>query len=137
MTTALYASLLATLFVALSYNVIRNRQTQKIALGDGGKEVMRKAMRAHGNFSEYTPFFLILLGLVEYQGLPAWAVHSLGLLFLAGRLSHAYGVAFREKLEDDRLENIVFRVRGMILTFTAILLCAGIALTQYCVALLG
>ena len=137
MTTAFYAALLAILFVALSIYVIRSRRRLKVALGDGNKDGMRQATRAHGNFAEYAPLFLILLGLAEHQGLPWWAVHLLGALFLLGRLLHAYGVAFKERYKQDRVENLSFRVRGMVLTFTTILACAGILLAQYAITLLG
>ncbi len=137
MTVALYASLLAFLFIALSFNVIRNRLKMKVALGDGGKDAMQQAVRAHGNLAEYAPIFLLLLGLAEYQGLPTWAVHVLGTVFLLGRLSHAYGVAFRERYTLTSVENLAFRSRGMILTFTCIFSCAVIILVQYILATLG
>ena len=137
MTTALYAALLALLFCALSINVIRSRRTQRVALGDGNNATLRQAMRAHGNCAEYAPIFLILLGLVEYHGLPFWGVHALGLIFLAGRLFHAYGVGFKERYGEGSVENVKYRVRGMGLTFTAIVSAASILLAQYVMSLVS
>lgn len=137
MIVALYASLLAILFVGLSINVIRNRLKLKVALGDGGKERMNQAMRAHGNLAEYAPIFLILLGLAEYQGLPDWAVHLLGAVFLVGRLSHGYGVAFKERYTLTSVENLAFRSNGMVLTFACIVSAAVIVLVQYLLTIVG
>ncbi|TLP44896.1 glutathione metabolism protein [Cohaesibacter sp. CAU 1516] len=137
MTVALYASLIAFLFLALSVNVVRNRLKLRVALGDGGKEAMRQAVRAHGNLAEYAPIFLLLLGLAEYQGLPAWGVHLLGATFLLGRLSHAYGVAFRERYSLTGVENLAYRTRGMIVTFVCTVSAAIFVLVQYILTMLS
>lgn len=137
MTTALYAALLGLVLIALSYNVIKARQKYRVALGDKDEPVLRRYMRSQANFVEYTPIFLILLGLVEYQGLPAFGVHILGLMFLGGRISHAYGVGFKEEIKGRALENSHFRSRGMILTFVCIASCAAIALIQYAIYLVS
>ncbi|WP_274620662.1 MAPEG family protein [Colwellia maritima] len=59
--TAFYASLLTLLYIGLSFNVIRLRFKLKVGVGDGGQEQLTKAIRIHGNFSEYMPLALILL----------------------------------------------------------------------------
>lgn len=61
MITALYASLLGILFVVLSANIVRKRQRFKVALGGGRQPSLARAIRAHGNFSEYVPFCLLLI----------------------------------------------------------------------------
>lgn len=117
--TALYASLLACLFVALSARVIFVRRGARIALGDGGDSDLQRRMRVQGNFAEYAPFALLLLALAESLETPLWALHPIGLSLLAGRCAHAYGMS--QPNEDFR-----FRVAGMMLTFAAIL-CAAAA----------
>jgi uncharacterized membrane protein YecN with MAPEG domain len=112
--TALYASLLACLFVALSVRVIFMRGRARVPLGDGGDAELRRRMRVHANFAEYAPFALLLLALAESLQAPAWALHLIGLSLFAGRCAHAYGVS-RAK------ENFRFRTAGMGLTFAAIL----------------
>jgi uncharacterized membrane protein YecN with MAPEG domain len=119
--TGLYAAPLALLFIALSIRVIGARRRHRIGLGTGHPAVERAA-RAQANCAEYAPFGVILLGLLEGLGLPAVALHGLGLALLAGRAAHGFGIS--RAPEDFR-----FRVTGMALTFTMLGLAA--------VALLG
>lgn len=111
---ALYASLLAILFVFLSIRIIGLRRKLQIGLGDHSNHEMLRAIRVHSNFSEYVPLALILIYLVEAQAAAAWFVHILGISLLIGRLLHAYGVSKAK-------ENFRFRVSGMAMTFTPIL----------------
>ncbi len=110
--TALYAGLLGLFAVWLATRVIRARHAYRLALGTQHRMVERAA-RAHGNFSEYAPLGLVLLGLCEINGLPGWAVHALGTTLVAGRVVHAIGIA-REP------ENLRWRTIGMSLTFAMI-----------------
>lgn len=111
--TALYASLLALVFIVLSVRVIGTRRGAKVRLGDGGNEALLRRMRVHANFAEYTPLCLILLGLAESLAAPGWLLHAAGAAFLAGRLAHAYGVS-------QVREPFAFRVGGMMATFSVI-----------------
>ena len=115
--TPIYAALAAFLFVLLSVRVIRARRTHKISIGDANNLVMRRAMRVQANFAEYTPFALILMAFAELQGAPAWAIHSLGVALLAGRMIHASGLG-REP-EPANLRTI-----GMAFTLTVIIVAA-------------
>ena len=72
MVTALYAGLIALLYLFLSYNVVLARRSQRVSVGDGGDKLVRKRMRTHANCAEYAPIGLILLMLVEMQGMPLW-----------------------------------------------------------------
>lgn len=122
--TALYAGLLGLYAIWLAMQVIRARHTYRVALGTPHRMVERAA-RAHGNFSEYAPLGLVLIGLCEINGLPAWAVHALGTALVAGRVVHGIGIA-REP------ENMRWRTVGMSLTFAvlgvAAAACLGLAL---------
>jgi uncharacterized membrane protein YecN with MAPEG domain len=123
--TALYAGLLAFGFVFLATRVIKARRLHRVALGSGQNRLMERAIRAHGNFAETVPLALLLLGLCEANGLPGWALHALGVLLLAGRALHAYGIA-------QEPEVFRWRVLGMSLTFTmtvaAAAACLGLAM---------
>ena len=110
----IYASLLAIIFVALSVRTLRLRRSLKIAIGDAGDNRMLRAMRVHSNFAEYVPFALFLIYLVETDGATPILIHALGLCLLIGRLSHAIGVS-----RDN--EQFQYRVAGMALTFTVLL----------------
>ena len=115
--TALYAALLAPIYIALAMRVIAVRRSAKVALGDGENPVLTRRIRVHGNFTENVPFALILLGLSEGLGAAAWLVHAIGLVLLLARLSHAWGVS-------QPREVFAFRIAGMIGTFTAIIAAA-------------
>jgi uncharacterized protein len=111
--TALFAGLLALLFIWLSIRVIGARRSAKIAIGDGGDKALSRRARVHANFAEYAPMGLLLMGIAENGGIPRVAIWLTGILLLLGRLIHAYGVS-QEK------ETFAYRVTGMALTFTAI-----------------
>ncbi|MBY0611788.1 MAG: MAPEG family protein [Beijerinckiaceae bacterium] len=116
--TSFYASLLALLFVVLSVGVIRVRRGSNTSLGDGGDATLLRAMRVQGNFAEYVPLGLLMLGLAESLHTNPFVLHALGLMLLCGRLSHAYGVSRAN-------ETFVFRVTGMGLTLT-MLICTSL-----------
>jgi uncharacterized protein len=110
--TSLYAALLTALFILLSLQVIKARRTHRVALG-APHRLVERAVRAHGNCAEYVPLGLILLGLLEGMGLPAWGIHALGSAFLAGRALHAYGIS-------QEPEVFRYRTAGMGLTFAVL-----------------
>lgn len=114
LTTSLYAAALTLLYVALSIRTLSLRRRFRAAIGPGDDPVLERAIRAHGNFSEYVPISLILMLLVNIELNSDALIHGLGLTLITGRLLHAYGVS--QVSEDYR-----FRVAGMALTFTVML----------------
>lgn len=131
MATSLYAALLGLMLIGLSLHVIRGRRTLGVGLGDADDLPMRRRIRAQANLAEYAPLFLLQLGFAEHNGLPVWAVHAFGLVFLAGRAMHAYSLLKAERYERQRLAaNPAWRVRGMACTFTCMGLLAFILLAQ-------
>ena len=114
MITAAYASLLTLLYVYLSIQIISIRRGKKISIGSGSDKQLERAMRVHANFSEYMPLSLLLILMLEIQSVNNLVIIFLGLLLLAGRCIHAYGVSQQE--EDFRL-----RVYGMTLTFMTLI----------------
>jgi len=91
--TGLYASLLGLLFIGLAFNIIRLRLQFKVGIGDGGNEALEKAIRVHGNFAEYIPMALLMLGIYEINGAgPLW-LHTLGAVLFLGRVLHAIGLS--------------------------------------------
>ena len=119
--TSLSAAILVGLFIFLSAQVIVFRRTNRVSMGDQGDPRLLSLMRAHGNFAEYTPFALLLLGLAEVQSAPFLALAGLGLILVLGRILHA--IAF----VSNRM-NMRFRVLGMLLTFLALILGAALNL---------
>ena len=112
MHTSIYAGFSGLLLVWLAIQTIKARRANKVRLGDGGIFVLQSAMRAHGNFAEYMPITIIMLFLLEFNGVPAWVIHVIGATFLVGRWLHAQGL-----LKD----NLRMRVRGMGVTFTILI----------------
>lgn len=122
MITALYASILALFYVLLSALVIKGRYKANVTLGFGTSRMLEQRIRAHGNFSEYTPIALILMILFELQGHNLWLLHAFGILFFIGRLLHLYGIVYSEKYDGEKLlTSFRFRRDGMVCTFLTII----------------
>ncbi len=111
--TAFYASLLAALYLVLSARVIGWRRIQRVELGDGGNAQLLRRMRVHANFAEYVPFTLLLMALAENMAPPRPLLHLVGIILVAGRLIHAYGLSQTPHV-------VRYRVSGMVLTLTAL-----------------
>ncbi|MEM7507177.1 MAG: MAPEG family protein [Pseudomonadota bacterium] len=125
--TALYAGPLALLILYLAFSVVGMRRKGKVILGDGGNKLLECRIRGHANACETIPIALILLGLSEGMGAPAWVLHILGLMLLIGRVMH--GIHFQQIRGG-----ITLRFYGMILTILAIAL---MAISVFTHALLG
>ena len=91
--TSLYAGLLGLLLLALSLWVIGFRWARKVGIGHDGSREMQRAIRVHGNFTEYVPLAVILMALNELGGESPLLIHTMGGLLLIGRLLHALGLA--------------------------------------------
>lgn len=114
MITAIYAALLALMYVGLAFYVVRQRFKLRVGLGDGGQPELIKAIRIHGNFAEYVPFLLVLMLLLESQQAAGWQLHLIGGLTLGGRLLHLVGLL-------SSAGTSVPRFFGMIATFVALI----------------
>ena len=79
MITLLYAGLLTLMGLYLAYRTATKRGSTNILIGQGEDLEMLKTIRVHGNFTEYTPFFLILLGALEFsEQVPMLVLYILG-----------------------------------------------------------
>lgn len=112
--TAFYGGLLAILFFYLSALVIKGRKDKKIGIGDGGDKHFQQLIRAHGNFSEYTPICLILLFVAEVNGSDVSLLHAAGIALLSGRFFHAFGLRRHAGVSWQRFF-------GMCATFSALI----------------
>ena len=115
--TLVTACTAALILIWLSVRVIRSRISGDVLIGDGGSEDLVFAIRSQGNFTEYAPLFLIVLGLVEGFGGNKTALMAVAGLFLVARVLHVLGMG--------REANLTFRQLGMVGTFLSI---AGISL---------
>jgi uncharacterized protein len=90
--TALYAGLLGLVSMGVSFPAGSLRGKLGVVVGDGGNKDLLLAMRRHANFVEYVPLALILIALLELNGVAARTIHVLGAVLLIARLAHAYGI---------------------------------------------
>jgi uncharacterized membrane protein YecN with MAPEG domain len=76
----------------LGIRVGQVRTSEKVSVGDGGNEKVIRRMRAQANFTEYTPFVLILIALIEVAtGTSTWLWAAMAVYMLA-RIAHAFGM---------------------------------------------
>ena len=118
--TLTIAGAAAILHVWLSSRVVRARRPLKLSVGDGGNDSVLRRMRAHANFAENAPIFLILLALLELGGGYAWALWGAGIAFILARIAHAFGM--------DRASLGRWRMVGMIVNTVVMLALAGYAI---------
>ena len=126
MITALYASLLTILLFILSIRVIGLRGNPAfafIAQGKGDDELLQRAVRAHGNFTEYVPTMLILLYFLESSEVAGAKLHALAGAFFLGRVMHGICMGFMRS-------NMPLRVGGTALTLLPLAAAAVALLMQ-------
>lgn len=90
--TSIYAALLALMGIFLTYRVILMRGKTGISILDGGSKPLALRIRQFGNFIEIVPLVLILMLLVEIQGVSSYWVHAMGTLILLSRICHPIGL---------------------------------------------
>ena len=116
---ALYVGLNLLLTFLLALNVVRHRFK-----GDSADQVMlEKAVRAHGNNTEYVPIILIGLGVMAMTGASAQTISILGGTLFVARIFHAYGI------QQAKVPNI-FGMVGNIATWLVMLCVATTLLMQ-------
>lgn len=124
--TLLYTSLLTILaiFLALRNGVIRGKT--KTMLGEGDSPELLQSIRAHGNLMEHAPIALILLLLLEMQGVADWKLHLIGSSFFLCRILHAYGITISR-------ESTPYRVVGALGSWVLMLGMSGYGIYAYLV----
>lgn len=122
MITGLYAGILGLVFVILSARVILCRVKNRVSLGDGGNADLACRIRIQGNFAEYVPIALILIGILDAGHSAPWILHALGMLLIIGRLIHAYALT---------ANSFTLRKIGMIITFSVIVIASVLALAAF------
>lgn len=119
----IYASILAFIYTYLTWCVIKQRRKARVAIGDGGKPALTRAIAVHNNFAQYVPYALLLIAFTELNHAPNYLVQGLCVTLLVSRSLHAYGVS-QEK------ENLKFRKISIIMTFSVIACASLFLLTQ-------
>jgi len=107
MITLLYGSILGVLLLVLSGRVIYLRRTHLVGIGAGEHRDLEKAIRAHANLIEYAPLALVLMALLEGNGVPGWQLHVLGASLVVSRHLHAWGLSRHSGSSIGRLVGIL------------------------------
>lgn len=88
-----YVAVMTLFYLFLNYRVISMRRKFKVGLGSAGNEDLQRAIRVQGNFAEHVPLILLLMVLMEYQGLTFPFMHGLGVLLIVSRSLHMIGLS--------------------------------------------
>ena len=94
--TLLYGGLLGVLMALLSIRVPIRRATIDAPWGDGGDIQLSTQIRVFGNFIEYVPAILLLMALLEFQGVNTGYLHLAGIALLLSRIVHAISLTADE-----------------------------------------
>jgi len=103
----LFTIIFIIFYLVLTIITIKARRSARVEYGDGFNKQLTKAIRAHGNFFEFTVFFIISSFLLEILDANQIYVLIINILFLIGRISHAHSMLN---------EKISFRMVGMMIT---------------------
>eukprot|EP00762_Andalucia_godoyi_P000938 ANDGO_03756.mRNA.1 hypothetical protein SAMD00019534_044690 len=143
--TCVTSGVLGVLFLYLSLAVVRQRRLLGITLGDGMFQALKYggiekldegmkryrplvgAIRGHGNFSEWVPLSLILLGLGEAsQAFSSASLSVLAMALIASRMLHSvFGLLV--KMQSMQ------RTLGVVLNF-AVIAVLSVALVYHSLA---
>lgn len=111
--TLTMAAACALINLWLAARCTRLRMATKTLHGDGGHSRLAQRMRAHANFTEYTPMILILFALVELARGASIGLWAAAVVYVAARLAHGAGM--------DRDEPNILRATGVTLTWLILL----------------
>ena len=90
--TLTIAGAAAVVNIWLAVRIVMVRIKAKVLIGDGSNPLLVARMRAQLNYVEYTPFVLILMGLIELaRGTSTW-LWAAGIIYILGRIVHPFGL---------------------------------------------
>ncbi len=117
--TSGFSGFFALFYLFLSFRIgyLRGSPVMKLIFAmkeEIPEKKLNRNIRAHGNFSEYVPIFLILLLCLEYENTLSFNyLLVISLIFSYGRLAHAICFAFFDS-------NPFLRISGMLCTYFSI-----------------
>ena len=111
-----FASIFTLFYLLLSVRIgyLRGSPVMKLFFemdGQVSELKLQRTVRAHGNFSEYVPLFLVLSVIIEISGTLSFiSLLVINLIFCYGRFSHATCFTFYDY-------NPFLRISGMLFTY--------------------
>jgi uncharacterized membrane protein YecN with MAPEG domain len=87
-----YVFLNALMLTLLALNISRLRITEKVANGDGGKLVLKQAIRTHMNGIEHVLMYGLVILALSFAAPPKALMATLVIGFTLSRLVHAMGM---------------------------------------------
>ena len=107
------------IFLAMRVGYMRGSPVMKLFFKmdeEVTEERLNRNIRAHGNFSEYVPLYLLLLLVSELVGVASFDYMLIAsLIFTYGRIAHAICFAFFDY-------NPFLRISGMLTTYLGIVM---------------
>ena len=121
---SILAGVFILMLVALSLSVsMRRIYVGGIFFGDANDDTLLRKIRAHGNFIEYVPTALIVIGLMELAGAAKLQLAVLAIAFFISRVVHAYGMLYTKTASVGAvgmmIQHAVFIVSGIWLLYTS------------------
>jgi len=119
--TPIFISILSLFYIFLAMRVgyMRGSPVMKLFFKmdeEVSEEKLNRNIRAHGNFSEYVPLYLLLLLVSELVGVTSYHYMLIAsLIFTYGRVAHAICFAFFDY-------NPFLRITGMLTTYVGIVM---------------
>ena len=119
--TPIFISILSLFYIFLAMRVgyMRGSPVMKLFFKmdeEVSEERLNRNIRAHGNFSEYVPLYLLLLLVSELVGVTSYHYMLIAsLIFTYGRVAHAICFAFFDY-------NPFLRITGMLTTYVGIVM---------------
>ncbi|HEX8958053.1 MAG TPA: MAPEG family protein [Burkholderiaceae bacterium] len=90
------SAICALIYVFLSLRVILTRfRGEKLAPDARADRQLHMRIRVHGNFIEYVPFALLLMGFLEISGTSQAHLLWMGAVLIAARIAHAIGLPLK------------------------------------------
>ncbi len=119
--TALYAVLLTLIGSYLAFRAGSLRGKTGISIWYGDDQQLALEMRRHGNFVEFVPLALILMAILELNGMTPWVLHGAGVLLVVSRIIHPMG------LETDSISNPLRGIGAGGTLLASLILMGGVA----------
>lgn len=114
--TICLTGLFALMLTALSLTVSLRRKELGLALGDGDDQVLRRRIRAHGNFIENAPMCILLVLALEAVLATSDTIWWVALVLFVARALHAIGTLARNRtliIPGVLMQHLTFLVCGL------------------------